>query len=462
MILSGAAALGTAVAINWETIKEKIKGVFTKIKSMAGSLGKLAIGLMLCLTGVGIPLGLALIADGVKDFATGKPVSWGSMVSGIKEALGNISDEWNKFKKKVKNSKPVQFLAEVKNNASEWWDNVKGWWSDKTKDGLSLETGVKLVKDGWSSVKNWIGNIPAVKQGVGLLKSGWSTVKNWIGSLPVIAQGISLFKSGWTTIKNWIGSHTVGVGISLWKNGWSSISSFVGTSVSVGISLFKSGWTSIKKFFGLANGGIVGANGGVKMFASGGIITPNMWKAMPKYAGGTNRAHGSMFVAGESGAELVGHVNGTTEVLNRFQLASVMHSSIVSGMAQFSGYWQSMSRDIVTCANGIINAVVVSTAGINDNLVLASASGYDPYNSLAQTVYEDSKKSYDGAYSDDSWSRNMREFYHEYVEPTLKEIATDTKRQADKKEQTIVKVGNRTINDAVTTQKEANGFSFTE
>lgn len=510
LILSGAAALGTAVAINWETIKEKIKGVFTKIKSMAGSLGKLAIGLMLCLTGVGIPLGLALIADGVKDFATGKPVSWGSMVSGIKEALGNISDEWNKFKKKVENSKPVQFLAEVKNNASEWWDNVKGWWSDKTKDGLSLETGVKLVKDGWSSVKNWIGNIPAVKQGVGLLKSGWSTVKNWIGNIPtvdqavalaksgwqtvkgwignipgvsqavslaksgwnsvrewvgnipVVSQGISLLKSGWTTIKNWIGSHTVGVGISLWKNGWSSISSFVGTSVSVGISLFKSGWTSIKKFFGLANGGIVGANGGVKMFASGGIITPNMWKAMPKYAGGTNRAHGSMFVAGESGAELVGHVNGTTEVLNRFQLASVMHSSIVSGMAQFSGYWQSMSRDIVTCANGIINAVVVSTAGINDNLVLASASGYDPYNSLAQTVYEDSKKSYDGAYSDDSWSRNMREFYHEYVEPTLKEIATDTKRQADKKEQTIVKVGNRTINDAVTTQKEANGFSFTE
>lgn len=510
LILSGAAALGTAVAINWETIKEKIKGVFTKIKSMAGSLGKLAIGLMLCLTGVGIPLGLALIADGVKDFATGKPVSWGSMVRGIKEALGNISDEWNKFKKKVKNSKPVQFLAEVKNNASEWWDNVKGWWSDKTKDGLSLETGVKLVKDGWSSVKNWIGNIPAVKQGVGLLKSGWSTVKNWIGNIPtvdqavalaksgwqtvkgwignipgvsqavslaksgwnsvrewvgnipVVSQGISLLKSGWTTIKNWIGSHTVGVGISLWKDGWSSISSFVGTSVSVGISLFKSGWTSIKKFFGLANGGIVGANGGVKMFASGGIITPNMWKAMPKYAGGTNRAHGSMFVAGESGAELVGHVNGTTEVLNRFQLASVMHSSIVSGMAQFSGYWQSMSRDIVTCANGIINAVVVSTAGINDNLVLASASGYDPYNSLAQTVYEDSKKSYEGAYSDDSWSRNMREFYHEYVEPTLKEIATDTKRQADKKEQTIVKVGNRTINDAVTTQKEANGFSFTE
>ena len=563
LILSGAAALGTAVAINWETIKEKIKGVFTKIKSMAGSLGKLAIGLMLCLTGVGIPLGLALIADGVKDFATGKPVSWGSMVSGIKEALGNISDEWNKFKKKVKNSKPVQFLAEVKNNASEWWDNVKGWWSDKTKDGLSLETGVKLVKDGWSSVKNWIGNIPAVKQGVGLLKSGWSTVKNWIGNIPtvdqavalaksgwqtvkgwignipgvsqavslaksgwnsvrewvgnipVVSQGISLLKSGWTTVKNWVGNiptlsqainliksgwqtvkgwigniPTLSQAISLIKSGWSAVSTwvknFMGGVVEKGISLAKSGWSTvsqwvrdriggavdvtvnliskwkgkIKEFFGLSGGGVVSAGGGIKMFASGGIITPNMWKAMPKYAGGTNRAHGSMFVAGESGAELVGHINGTTEVLNRFQLAEVMHSSIVSGMAQFARYWQSMSHDLVTCANGVINAVMVGTAGINDGLALASASGYDPSYKLAQSVYEENQKSYRTAES--SMYEDMRDFYREFMESSINRMVVATERQADKKEQTIVKVGNRTINDAVTTQKEANGFSFTE
>ena len=44
----------------------------------------------------------------------------------------------------------------------------------------------------------------------------------------------------------------------------------------------------------------------------------------------------------------------------------------------------------------------------------------------------------------------------------MREWRKRTERQADKKEQTIVKVGNRTINDAVTTQKEANGFSFTE
>ncbi len=702
LIAAGAVSLAAGVALNWDSIVGKIKEVLKKIGIIAGA-ALLALGVILCLTGVGIPLGVALIAAGAASLAAGVALNWDTIQSKVKEGLNKISEKFGEFKeavgeklegakekistwagnvkefftkgadgknaidnikeaagewgesfkeglsekfnnakswvkekitsplsKAIKNSKAAEYAVNLKNNAADLWEKAKSWWADETKDGLSLETGVQLVKDGWSTVKNWIGNIPAVKQGVGLLKSGWSTVKSWvgniptvdqavslvksgwqtvkgwignipgvsqavslaksgwntvkewvgnipvvsqgisllksgwstvknwvgniptlsqaisliksgwqtvkgwigniptlsqainliksgwttvknwignipvlsqgisllksgwttvknwignipvlsqgisllksgwstvkswIGSLPTISQGISLIKSGWTSVKNWIGSHVVSVGISLFKSGWSSISSFVGTSVSVGISLFKSGWTSIKKFFGLENGGIVGANGGVKMFASGGIITPNMWKAMPKYAGGTNKAHGSMFVAGENGAELVGHVNGTTEVLNRFQLASVMHSSIVSGMAQFAGYWQSMSRDLVTCANGIINAVVVSTAGINDNLVLASASGYDPYNTLAQSVYEDSKKSYDGAYTDDSWSRNMREFYHEYVEPTLKEIATDTKRQADKKEQTIVQVGNRTINDAVTTQKEANGFSFTE
>ena len=431
LILSGAAALGTAVAINWETIKNKIKEVFTKIKSMGGSLGKLAIGLILCLTGVGIPLGLALIADGVKDFATGKPVSWDSMVSGIKEALGNISDEWDKFKNKVKDSEPVQFLAEVKNNASEWWDNVKNWWSDKTKDGLSFDTGVKLVKDGWTSVKNWvgdiptvdqaialaksnwqsvkdwIGNIPVVSQGISLLKSGWSTVKNWIGSIPIIAQGISLFKSGWSTIKNWIGSHTVGVGISLWKNGWSSISNFIGTSVSVGISLFKSGWSSIKNFFGLANGGIVGANGGVKMFASGGIITPNMWSAMPKYAGGTNRAHGSMFVAGESGAELVGHVNGNTEVLNRFQMGQIMHSSIIAGMAQFLPVWKTLNNTLVTSANAIIQSVLVSAEAVNSHL--ATQVTYDPSNILSQSVYDETERIYGNSCDESAMASVVRE-----------------------------------------------------
>lgn len=39
-------------------------------------------------------------------------------------------------------------------------------------------------------------------------------------------------------------------------------------------------------------------------------------------------------------------------------------------------------------------------------------------------------------------------------------MAEDMRRQADKKEQTVVQIGNRTITDAVTTQQNANGYRF--
>lgn len=54
----------------------------------------------------------------------------------------------------------------------------------------------------------------------------------------------------------------------------------------------------------------------------------------------------------------------------------------------------------------------------------------------------------------------MKEFYKEYAEPTLSQMADDMRRQADKNEQTIVQIGNRTVTDAVTTQRKANGYVF--
>lgn len=42
----------------------------------------------------------------------------------------------------------------------------------------------------------------------------------------------------------------------------------------------------------------------------------------------------------------------------------------------------------------------------------------------------------------------------------VSEISKNTKTQADKKEQTIVEIGGKTVTDAVTTQRNANGYSF--
>ncbi len=51
------------------------------------------------------------------------------------------------------------------------------------------------------------------------------------------------------------------------------------------------------------------------------------------YASGGIPTHGSYFYAGESGPELVGHVGGHTEVMNKFQMASVMYEAVKGGMA---------------------------------------------------------------------------------------------------------------------------------
>lgn len=64
----------------------------------------------------------------------------------------------------------------------------------------------------------------------------------------------------------------------------------------------------------------------------GGIFSNGVWSNIPQYASGTLNA-GSMFIAGEAGPELVGHVGGRTEVLNKSQLASAMYSAVHSAMS---------------------------------------------------------------------------------------------------------------------------------
>lgn len=67
-----------------------------------------------------------------------------------------------------------------------------------------------------------------------------------------------------------------------------------------------------------------------------------------------------------------------------------------------------------------------------------------------------------GTFTATGFKEGMEEFYHEWIEPTFVRMADDMRRQADKEEKTVVQVGNRTISDAVTTQKNANGYSFTK
>ena len=480
-VSSKGVSLSAAVSLvksGWSTVKgwignipvisqgiSLLKSGWTTVRNWVGNLPSINQGISLVKSGwntvknwIGT---LPVISQSISLLKSGWTTvkNWIGTLPVISQSISLVKSGWTTVKNWI-GTLPVisQSISLIKSG----WTTVKNWIGTLPV----ISQAISLVKSGWTTVSNWIGYIPTLFQGISLLKSGWTTVSNWIGHLPVISQGISLFKSGWTSISNWIGTTTHSVGVSLWKNGWSSISSWIGTSVSVGISLFKSGWSSIKSFFGLANGGIVGANGGVKMFSSGGSIqngVADMWNAIPKYAGGTVNAHGSLFVAGEKGAELVGHVNGRTEVLNKSQLGQVMHRSIVDGMAQFAGYWKAVNTHMSTCTNAMISAMLVSAdavyAGLNTTDAYMAQGVGEWMDNLGSRV----EAALAGVGSAEQIAEGVREGMYEVTarqNDLLREQNELLQRLLNKN--TTVQIGNKTIKDAVVTQENADGYRFTK
>ena len=68
-----------------------------------------------------------------------------------------------------------------------------------------------------------------------------------------------------------------------------------------------------------------GPNGNrIQLKEKGGAFYGGKWHDIAQYATGGVPNHGSLFMAGEAGAEIVGHVGGRTEVLNQSQIASTI------------------------------------------------------------------------------------------------------------------------------------------
>lgn len=390
--------------------------------------------------------------------------SFGKGIQTVKDWLTQKPQSGGEVKKKIGVTKTKSWASGI-----AAWIKGKGNWGGSVKK----EIGVSKSKD-WNIggiakwiIRNYMGG--KVAKPIDLKKNGWSKVSSWVKKSigdPVKAV-VKLAKKDWETVGKWVGSKdnkggAVDAYVKLAKSGWGkSVAGWVkdnskSEEVIVTVKLKKKGAN------GAAGGGIF-TKRDFTFLASGGVITDSIWKATPKYAGGTNNAHGSMFIAGEAGAELVGHINGRTEVMNRFQLASVMEHAIVVGMSRFTQFWSELSKNVVLCANGVINAVLVSADAINGNMAMATATSYEGVNRLARyAVSDDSRNINNDRISNEEWKRNMRDFYVEYVEPTLKGIANDTKRQADKKETTVVQIGNKTVAKSIREQEKANGYRFTK
>ena len=89
--------------------------------------------------------------------------------------------------------------------------------------------------------------------------------------------------------------------------------------------------------------------GGMKLIfgkADGGVYSNGSWKDIQQYANGGAPSQGTLFWAGEAGAEVVAHANGKTEVLNQSQIASAIYSATLSAMSQAMSQYGGQSSEI--------------------------------------------------------------------------------------------------------------------
>lgn len=193
LMIAGAAMLGTAVALNWNAVADKTKETLETLLVYIG-LAALAIGVILCLSGAHIALGIGLIIIGAASLASAVALNWNSTTEKTKSKLTEILLFAAKSLLALgimlaifcPAAWPIAFGMMLAGGASlvtaaalNWdaileklkgvWSNIKQWWKNSVAkyvgDSHWKEAGKKMingflsgVKSAWEAVKTWVAN----------------------------------------------------------------------------------------------------------------------------------------------------------------------------------------------------------------------------------------------------------------------------------------------------------------
>lgn len=135
LVAAGAVSLVAAAIIRNGYTAQQIKDFITDILLVAGT-GLLALGLILCLTGVALPIGVAMIVAGCAGLVTAAALNWGIVLENLKEMWSDIKQWWNTSVKKFftltywkeLGSTIINGLLQGLKNA---WKSVTTWVSEK-------------------------------------------------------------------------------------------------------------------------------------------------------------------------------------------------------------------------------------------------------------------------------------------------------------------------------------------
>jgi hypothetical protein len=87
--------------------------------------------------------------------------------------------------------------------------------------------------------------------------------------------------------------------------------------------------------------------------------------------------HGSLFWAGENGAEIVGNAGGRTEVLNKSQIASAMYSAVQAAMAPAAANFASAAENMGVAETGFDFETLVDMVRQGVEQAMSRSNDYD-------------------------------------------------------------------------------------
>jgi len=386
LILAGATGLAATVAANWNNLRNLGVLAIKMVKEGWDSLKNKAFQIAVNVINDAVKWwqdvqrwwnGVVGIVKGITTFVINNAKAWwrdvqhwwdgvvGTVAGFVTSVINNAATWWSNVKKwwGEKVGAVAGFTLNMINDAVKWWDDVKKFWEEATKD-LSLGAAVDFlinvsvkiagrIWDGVTSFWDWLWGKGGNVQPTGMIGSNGKMAeitasvdavagKNMIGGSSKFTGGLAPDVSDVDAVARIDADPEWGWAWNLL--GYLGINN-LDTSVWVDAETPWGYWhKSPLEWLGLNNlstvvsvtakvvGSVAGVVGKIFGRATGGVYSGGRWSDIPQYAGGTTNA-GSLFVAGEAGPEIVGHVGGRTEVLNKSQLASAMYSAVQAAMA---------------------------------------------------------------------------------------------------------------------------------
>lgn len=405
------------------------------------------------------------IAGKVKEWA-GKVIEWFTkgedgkgIVEHFKEIGGNIVSS---FKDKVGGT-----YTTVKSNVTTWASKVKEWFTNSSFGGVNSTNFQTFAGNVIEGFRTKVGSTYTTTKSNMVT---WATnVKEWFtnsGFGGVNSTNFQTFANNVVTgFKDKIGSAYVNTksnmttwasNVKNWFSGIASASAFSGFATSV-VDGFKN---RIGGYYTAAQGNMSTFGSSVKSWFTAYCSYNGFYNVASNVVSGFKNGIGELYHTCKStisswGSSIISWFKDKLDVNSPSKVFYEIGGFAVAG-------FNNAIAQVGKSTKSVVGTWADSFTNFSPTMALAvDTSALKYYDSAAFSRSISSNVQSSTEVSATGFREVMEDFYHEYVEPTMVQMADDMRRQADKKEKTVVQVGNRVVTDAVTTQKKANGYSFT-